>query len=776
MWSFGIVVCFGLNLIQSNGVNGQICQGETCSECISFSKDCRWCMQPNFHDTASLRCNKLENLLDAGCSEENIISPNSSIEYIKNEVVTDGDSSGQNAVQLSPQLVHIKSTPNTPVKIPITFRAARNFPVDLYFLFDASYTMKDHKNKLATLSQEMASKIQSISRNYRFGFGCFQDKVILPFTDTKTSYFTSICRFKIGAPCSVCVPPFGYLHRLSLTNNIGDFYVTIQDSPLSGNIDTPEGGLDAIMQAVACENEIGWREQARRLIIYASDNTFHFAGDGRLAGIVLPNDGKCHLVNGTNTEDIRQDYPSIGQISQKVSEKNVNLIFAIVKSVEEDYQQLSKNILDSYVGVLEGDSSNVVDIVRTTYEAIISEVKFKIDAPNNTVVKIFSNCNSEKMKETTECKGLSIGKEIKLEVQVYSTKCPEKPDDRNRTINITAIGLSDQFTIQLESDCDCVCGFSEPSSPRCSTYGTFECGICNCDVGREGDRCQCSEIDVIEGRNVDPCVSNKTTVKCMGRGECKCGLCSCELGYTGRYCECDTNACEKLDGQICGGAERGRCVCETCVCNEEYTGSKCDCPTSTDACLAQDGTICNGKGTCKCGKCICDALYIGSTCQNCPTCPGACEDNRDCVECIVFNEGELTQDECIEQCPVVEIVESIEDLNETCQAKDIDGCKMIYKIVYLDDGNTTILAQKYKVCSTQIDMVPIIAGVLGGIVGLGIFLLALWKILTSVYDNREYAKFQQEVDQVRWAQESNPIYKGATSTYKNPMCNDFDAM
>lgn len=32
-----------------------------------------------------------------------------------------------------------------------------------------------------------------------------------------------------------------------------------------------------------------------RLLVFSTDAGFHFAGDGKLGGIVLPNDGKCHL-------------------------------------------------------------------------------------------------------------------------------------------------------------------------------------------------------------------------------------------------------------------------------------------------------------------------------------------------------------------------------------------------------------------------------------------------------------------------------------------------
>lgn len=86
----------------------------------------------------------------------------------------------------------------------------------------------------------------------------------------------------------------------------------VNGTQISGNLDAPEGGFDAIMQAIVCKQAIGWREKSRKLLVYSTDAGFHYAGDGKLGGIVKPNDGECHLDSeGMYTESITQDYPSI---------------------------------------------------------------------------------------------------------------------------------------------------------------------------------------------------------------------------------------------------------------------------------------------------------------------------------------------------------------------------------------------------------------------------------------------------------------------------------
>ena len=41
--------------------------------------------------------------------------------------------------------------------------------------------------------------------------------------------------------------------------------------PLAGNVDEPEGGLDALMQAMVCRQRVGWRQNARKIILMATD-------------------------------------------------------------------------------------------------------------------------------------------------------------------------------------------------------------------------------------------------------------------------------------------------------------------------------------------------------------------------------------------------------------------------------------------------------------------------------------------------------------------------
>lgn len=61
-----------------------------------------------------------------------------------------------------------------------------------------------------------------------------------------TSYFCSSIPY-------FCLPTFGFKHILPLTNDAEKFNEIVKNQKISANIDTPEGGFDAIMQAAVCK-------------------------------------------------------------------------------------------------------------------------------------------------------------------------------------------------------------------------------------------------------------------------------------------------------------------------------------------------------------------------------------------------------------------------------------------------------------------------------------------------------------------------------------------
>ncbi len=360
--------------------------------------------------------------------------------------------------------------------------------------------MDEHKKKLSKLGQTLANNMRNITKNFRLGFGSFVEKETLPFVNTAPRTLNNPCLSVDKNGVGQCVEPYGYQHHMTLTDNSTLFESEVRSAKVSGNLDSPEGGLDALMQVIVCEKEIGWRQASRKLIVFSTDAGFHFAGDGKLAGIIEPNDGICHLDKHTRryTYGLLQDYPSIGEINYQISQNNVNLIFAVVKDQADLYKKLSEMIEGSFVGELDDESSNIVKLVVDIYKTIAKKIVFAAEAlPDGVEIKFFSKCQNDSLVETNSCDGLRIKERVDFEVEITLIRCPLKGQSLKPVI-INAQGIGERVVVHLEPICECECeskGESEPLSESCNSRGKIVCGICECDSLYYGNKCECSKLE-----------------------------------------------------------------------------------------------------------------------------------------------------------------------------------------------------------------------------------------------------------------------------------------
>lgn len=688
------------------------------------------------------------------------------------------EKSAKHSVQIFPQEVDVSLRPKSPARFTMRFRQAADYPVDLYYLMDLSASMKDDKEKLADLGTKLSDEMRLITKDFRIGFGSFVDKTVMPYVST-------VAR-KLKEPCDKCAPPYGFRNDLPLTKEVDRFRRKVQKANVSGNLDAPEGGFDAIMQSVVCQKEINWRKKSRKVLLFSTDSEFHSAGDGKLGGIVEPNDGDCHMEKHEYIYSTVQDYPSISQINQVVRDKSINLIFAVTSDQFFVYDLLAKEIEGSRTGQLATDSSNIVELVRDIYQAQVALVSMTYTAESDDVeVKFFSTCSgAHEMKETAVCDNIGINQTVEFQVQIDAVGCPAK---KKQKIEIKPVGLNETLKINLDAICECECESAakeERNSPKCSGgNGTFECGQCTCNKGRYGRVCECSTTDADLEDYEASCKQGNVT--CSNKGKCVCGECVCmkrpnkDEVINGHFCECDNFSCDRHKGLLCGGSERGRCDCGKCVCHDGFTGSGCECATSIAKCIDSNGTLCNKQGVCECGTCRhCAYPYRGPTCEDCPQCNGTCGKYKDCVQCRTFKTGNLTQEEChtneeckfhdFTQIPDPEEVKE-KDGYKRCRFLDhVDDCYFFFAYRYDEDNNVYIRVQEKKVCPQDINIWLIILGIIIGILAIGLALLLIWKLYTIITDRREFAKFEAERQNAKWDTGENPIYKKATSTYSNP--------
>uniref|UniRef100_A0A8C1V8M6 Integrin beta n=1 Tax=Cyprinus carpio TaxID=7962 RepID=A0A8C1V8M6_CYPCA len=661
-----------------------LCQSHSsCSECIR-SPGCAWCRQMDFlkpGESNERRCDSPEALKARRCKEDHVINPGEHpLTYVKN---SDLSSDRENVVQLKPQNINITLRVGEfkAQTYNIEFKRAKGYPIDLYYLMDLSYSMKDDLEQIKTLGQKILKKLKDITETVRIGFGSFVDKEMLPYVSQVKSRRQNPCPNRIDT----CQPAFSFKNVLPLTQNARDFEREVSKQKISGNLDAPEAGLDAIMQAV---DKIRWGD-VTRILVYTSDDTFHMAGDGRLGGVFQPHNGQCHLSDQGSYNG--KDYPSVGHVSRVLQDNNIQLIFAVTEDI---YPALSALIPQSVVGVLKNDSSNVVDLISEAYGNLSSTLVLEQEgAPKELDVSYASTCKGNQAdiewKTKGECQNIKHEKvSTTYSVRLNASACLKEP----QTFRIKMQGINEEVKITVDTECHCNCGVPEKDSKHCNSSGTLSCGVCSCDEGYLGQRCECvQQSDADSTANmVASCRPDNSLLVCSEHGTCECGKCVCQGQFSGKFCECDDNSCEYRNGFLCNG--KGRCKCGKCICSNNYTGSACDCSPRQDKCF-NDKWLCSGQGKCNCNRCQCNPGFKGEHCS------------------VLINDCMLLK------------------MDVTMNVK----CLFFFVSVGSVDKTTLIISISVS-----------------GIILIGIIIIIIYRCLVELYDIREYQNFVKAQKQTEW--------------------------
>ncbi|XP_075846270.1 integrin beta-4 isoform X3 [Microtus pennsylvanicus] len=674
-------------------------QVKSCTECIRVDKSCAYCTDELFKER---RCNTQAELLAAGCRGESILVMESSLDITENTQID----TTLHRSQVSPQGLQVRLRPGEERSFLFKVFEPLESPMDLYILMDFSNSMSDDLDNLKQMGQNLAKILRQLTSDYTIGFGKFVDKVSVPQTDMRPE--------KLKEPWPNSDPPFSFKNVISLTESVDEFLDKLRGERISGNLDAPEGGFDAILQTAVCTRDIGWRADSTHLLVFSTESAFHYEADGAnvLAGIMNRNDEKCHLdATGTYTQYKTQDYPSVPTLVRLLAKHNIIPIFAVTNYSYSYYEKLHKYFPVSSLGVLQEDSSNIVELLEEAFYRIRSNLDIRaLDSPRGLRTEVTSDTLQKTETGSFHIKRGEVGTynvQLRAVEDIDGTHvCQLAEEDRKGNIHLKP-SFSDGLRMDVSVICDvCACELQkEVRSSRCSYRGDFMCGHCVCNEGWSGKACNCSTGSLSD---TQPCLREGEDKPCSGRGECQCGRCVCygEGRYEGDFCEYDNFQCPRTSGFLCN--DRGRCSMGQCVCEPGWTGRSCDCPLSNATCIDSNGGICNGRGFCECGRCHCNqqSLYTDTTCEiNYSAIRlGLCEDLRSCVQCQAWGTGEKkgrTCEDCSFKVKMVDELKKAEEVVEYCSFRDEDDdCTYSYTVE--GDGspgpNSTVLVHRKKDC------------------------------------------------------------------------------
>ncbi|XP_059804919.1 integrin beta-4 isoform X2 [Hypanus sabinus] len=728
MWFSFLIVA-----LCATGCQGNYCtasRSKTCTECIRVAADCSYCADKDFKFP---RCD-LQSSLKSICT--NIVTMKSSMK-IQQAIKID---TSQKRTQISPQRVSMTLRAGEERTLDFEVFQPQEAPVDLYFLMDFSNSMEDDLDNLKKLGLQLADVVKNMSNDYTIGFGKFVDKVTVPQTDMRPS--------RLRQPWPNSDAPFSFKNVISLTDNASYFTQQLEKERISGNVDAPEGGFDAILQVAVCENFIGWRGESTHLLVFSTESAFHYEADGSnvLSGILKRNDEHCHLdTAGTYTQDTEQDYPSIPTLIRLLGKQSIIPIFAVTNYSYSYYEKLSKYFPVSYIGRLQEDSSNILELLHNAFENIQSKMEIRAENVPKSMKATVTSLSSTKTESDSSTFIVTSGEvnKFRLSLRTLDNKndahlCKSDHDTQSREIKIKPSTSADSLLVKASLICDqCPCDQNpEIRSSKCNYNGDFRCGECLCNERWQGRYCDCEKSSE-ENKKVCTDPRLNITENCSGRGDCQCGVCYCHPSdnhleqFDGKYCQFSSLLCPRFAGFTCN--DRGRCFEQTCQCDSGWTGRSCECPISNATCIDPNGRLCNDKGKCDCGRCKCHDESTDLTCGSTTYLQvlGLCEDTRSCVQCWAWNTGEKKGQNCqacTDDYVLVDELKSDELVTESCHFRDEDDdCTYYYTVVRRPSHNTShIQVRKKKDCPPGgfLWLIPLIIFLM---LLLGLLLLLCWK-------------------------------------------------
>ncbi|BAI94229.1 hypothetical protein NIES39_Q02210 [Arthrospira platensis NIES-39] len=257
------------------------------------------------------------------------------------------------------------------------------------------------------LAPRIVQQVQNIQPDTQFGLASFIDKPIAPFGGS-TDYV--------------------YQTHLPLTDSLPAFENAIGELEIRWGGDIPEAQLEGLMHVALREEEVGYRDNSRRIVVLSTDAPYHEAGVGIAAGITAANNGD-KVLDGTPA-GTGEDYPSVAQVRNALEETGVIPIFAVTRDVVSEYRQLVDQLGFGTVETLRSDSSNLVNVVTSGLKTILSDLTMVARSDEYGYVQSINPVQHKRVKD---------GESRTFTVEL-GTENPSAKDDR---LSLEVLGLGE---------------------------------------------------------------------------------------------------------------------------------------------------------------------------------------------------------------------------------------------------------------------------------------------------------------------------------------------
>lgn len=222
----------------------------------------------------------------------------------------------------------------------------------MFIVEDLSGSFGDDVVTVRGLLDNLTTQIRALQPDSRFGAGSFVDKPVIPFGDPAFGDYVYRTDAKISADVTAVKSAFDNMVVL----NGYDWY----ESQLEALYQVALRTVKDDSTSSTTTDEIGFRPGSMRFVVLATDAPYHTAGDYAGTG---PNDGDT-VLDGT-PPGTGEDFPSVAQVKEALLKANIYPIFAVTSGNETTYQDLATQLGRGDVVNLSGDSSNLVNSIKT---------------------------------------------------------------------------------------------------------------------------------------------------------------------------------------------------------------------------------------------------------------------------------------------------------------------------------------------------------------------------------------------------------------------------